>query len=110
MVDGPTRIDNCIEASVILTHEVPALLPIEGAAVGVRYAGMTMQCFNCFKRGHMKVNCTNPKVSWLAYLHRLQGQFNIPHNYFKELRDETMERSSSLFPPRSGGHFRTFFT
>jgi hypothetical protein len=70
--------DATVRAGLILRREIPAVLPVGGARLYVNYFGMGKICYNCFRKGHIRRDCSNPAMGWLDYLVDLKQTFGVP--------------------------------
>ena len=86
ITEGPFLSGDAVQVYVVLERDMPAILPIEGARISVVYRGIDQICYNCYAPGHLQRSCYKTG-NWFEYLYGLQARYNIPTNYFKELRE-----------------------
>jgi hypothetical protein len=79
LIDEDGDIGECSELTVgvgnlkvkmRITDHIPQFIPMNGRKVKIYYRGMEKMCINCYRPGHMKVDCEEDQVVWLEYVER----------------------------------------
>jgi hypothetical protein len=60
---------------IILTKDIPQLLPVKGKRVKLYYKGIQTLCPNCFGP-HLKQMCQSERIKWLDDLTKIKKSHN----------------------------------
>ena len=107
-----------------ISKSIPQFLPMLGRKIRVYYRGITKLCINCYKPGHIRKDCTNQTVGWIAYVESFMQENTLDDSFYgnwkkivekikhKEEMDEQRKRlveevkemagSPGKNPPRNG--------
>ena len=107
-----------------ITKSIPQFLPMLGRKIRVYYRGITKLCINCYKPGHIRKDCPNQTVGWIAYVESFMQENDLDDSFYgnwkkivekikhKKEMDEQRKRlvevvkemagSPGKNPPRSG--------
>lgn len=64
---APIKMD-VITFNMRLRKHIPSVLPAYGRKIQVFYHGQPKVCGSCFKLGHIRKECKNERVDWMAYV------------------------------------------
>ena len=65
-----------------LYSDLPQFVPIHGKRIRLYYRGIRKLCTNCFG-GHLRKNCSSPKVQWVEYVSDFMSKYNhIPEESY----------------------------
>jgi len=53
---------------MLIKKPIPQFLPMDGKRIKVYHRGIKRICQNCFCSGHYRVNCSQERVDWMAYV------------------------------------------
>ncbi len=56
------------EVDLVLKRHIGEYLPIYGQKAQISYPGIPRQCNRCYRTGHLRRDCQNTKVDWIAYI------------------------------------------
>jgi len=84
-----------------LSVKIPQILPMFGQKVRVHYHGINKICLNCYKTGHMRVDCENEVILWLTYVSRFMRKFpdinpELYGKWVQLIKDEIMKAKIGL--------------
>jgi len=71
-----------IETEIHLQKHVPEFLPVAGKKVQVAYPGIPKACIKCYRLGHMKRNCKQPKMEWIDRVNELRKTGDFEDSLF----------------------------
>jgi len=74
--DYPTIKSDDIVCTMVLRKHIPGLLPAFGRKMMVYYRGQPIQCGRCFEFNHIRKECENENIEWLAY-----AKYFLKENY-----------------------------
>jgi len=60
-----------VEIDLLMTRQLPEILPIKGQRIKFYYPGIKILCLKCYRSGHPKWECKQDfKTNWLEYVIR----------------------------------------
>lgn len=65
------------ETEIVLKKHIDEYLPMYGQKVQVFYPGIPRMCNRCYSVGHLRRDCNNKKVDWIAHIAGLIEQNGI---------------------------------
>jgi len=72
--------EDTLEVSMTLEKHIPSILPLFGKKLFSQYKGQPILCNNCYKRGHVRKNCTAVQVNWEDYVRDILSNDQYPTN------------------------------
>jgi len=95
------------EVDVRLSRHMPDQLPIDGKRISFYYPGIKKVCNRCFKCGHIKKECNEPKGKWIDFVHKLYLSNKFTDSMFGKWIEE-LDKAGKLkeesTPERSKEH------
>jgi hypothetical protein len=69
------------EAEILLKKHIQEYLPMYGQKAQVHYPGIPRQCNRCYVVGHLRRECNNKKVDWVAYVASFADESSVKNDY-----------------------------
>jgi hypothetical protein len=69
------------ETEIVLKRHVEEFLPIYGQKCQVNYPGIPKMCNRCYKQGHFRRDCNNPKRDWVEYVKSFIDEEKVSVDY-----------------------------
>ncbi len=64
---APVKIDT-VTVTMKLRKHIPSVLPAYGRKMNIHYHGQPKICGACYEPGHVRKDCGNERVEWMAYV------------------------------------------